>query len=94
MGDQFDQLARDAARELPRREAFKRIGGGLLGVFLAAVGLKADKPSRAETCGKLCAICCGNLDFPPRSEAYGQCIRDCHQGLGPCGPLVCPPDAV
>lgn len=92
MGDKFDQLARDAAAEMPRREAFKRIGGGLLGVFLAAVGIKADKPTKQETCGKLCAICCSNLDFPPRSEEHGQCIRDCHQGLGPCGPLLCPPD--
>ena len=92
MGVRFDKLAKDAAIDLPRREAFRRIGGGLLGVFLAAVGLKADKPTKEETCGKLCAICCSNLDFPPRSEAHGQCIRDCHQGRGPCGPLVCPPD--
>jgi len=92
MADKFDQLARDAAADLPRREAFKRIGGGLLAVFLAAIGLRADKPTKEETCGKLCAICCGNLDFPPRSKEYADCITACHEGLGPCGPLVCPPD--
>lgn len=88
MGDRFDQLAKDAAADLPRREAFRRIGGGLLGVVLASLGLAAAKDN--EQCGKLCAICCKNLDFPPRSAEHGQCIRDCHDGGGPCGPIVCP----
>ena len=87
MGDLFDKLARDAAAEMPRREAFRRIGGGLLGIVLASVGLAAR-----SDCGKLCAVCCNNLDFPPRSKEHGQCIKDCHEGRGPCGPLVCPQD--
>ncbi len=85
MGDRFDTLAKDAAAGLPRREVFRRIGGGLLGIVLAAVGLSAK-----SDCGKLCAVCCNNLDFPPRSVEHAQCITDCHDGLGPCGPLVCP----
>ena len=93
MGDRFDKLAKDAAIDLPRREAFRRVGWGLVAVFLAAVGLKADKPTKEESCGKLCAICCKNLDFPPRSQDFADCLRLCHEGLGPCGPLVCPPDA-
>jgi hypothetical protein len=85
MGDRFDKLAKDAAADLPRREVFRRIGGGLLGVVLASVGLAAKK----SDCGKLCAECCNNLDFPPRSEKHAQCIVDCHEGKGPCGPTVC-----
>ena len=93
MGDLFDKLAKDAATEMPRRQAFRRLGAGLFGVVLAAVGLSADrKTEKAETCAKLCAICCNNLDFPPRSKEHGECIRLCHEGLGPCGPLVCPPE--
>ena len=86
MGHLFDKLAQDAAADLPRREAFRRIGGGLLGVVLAAVGLSAD----SDKCGKLCSECCNNLDFPPRSKEHGDCMRDCHAGLGLCGPIVCP----
>jgi hypothetical protein len=93
VGDRFDKLAKDAATEMPRRQAFRRLGAGLLGVVLAAVGLAADKKADKEaTCAKLCAVCCSNLDFPPRSKEHGECLRLCHEGLGPCGPLVCPPE--
>lgn len=92
MGDLFDKLAKDAAADMPRRQAFRRLGAGLLGVVLAAVGLSADKKKadKEMTCAKLCAICCSNLDFPPRSKEHGECLRLCHEGLGPCGPIVCP----
>lgn len=86
MGDRFDTLAKDAAGTLPRREVFRRVGGGLLAILLASVGLAAE----SDNCGKLCAICCKAQDFPPRSPEFGQCISDCHRGEGPCGPLVCP----
>lgn len=86
MGDRFDSLAKETAANMPRRQMFRRIGGGLLGILLASVGLSADKGN----CAKLCAVCCNNLDFPPRSPEHGQCISDCHRGEGPCGPIVCP----
>ena len=85
MGKLFDQLAKDSAADMPRRQVFRTVGGGLLGIVLAAVGLAAK-----SDCGKLCAACCSNLDFPPRGQEHAQCIKDCHEGLGPCGPLVCP----
>ena len=84
MGDRFDTLAKDVAGNLPRREVLRRIGGGLLAVALAAVGLSANK----DNCAKLCAVCCNNLDFPPRGQEHGQCIRDCHAGVNLCGQLV------
>jgi len=85
MGDRFDSLARDAAGNLSRRKLFLGIGGGLLGILIASVrvGAKSD-------CGKLCAECCNNQDFPPRSNEHAQCIKDCHEGLGVCGIQVCP----
>jgi hypothetical protein len=84
VGNLFDELAKDAAGDLPRRQAFRRLGGGLLGVVLAAVGLSAD----SDNCGKACAECCKTFDFVPRSQEFADCIRDCHDGVGPCGPLV------
>ena len=85
MSDRFDALARDAAGNLPRRELFLRVGGVFLGVLLAAVKINAK-----SDCGKLCAACCHALDFPPRSQALAQCIKDCHEGRGICGVQVCP----
>jgi hypothetical protein len=98
VGDLFDKLAKDAAVDMPRRQAFRRIGGGLIGVVLAAVGLAADK----SNCGRLCAICCDQNFTPPREggdgKAHAQCIKNCHAGIGTsledgvvvCGPIECP----
>ena len=83
MGTSFDRLAKDAAADLPRREAFRRIGASLLGVVLAAVGLAADN----DKCGKACAACCSGRNFPPRSVEHGQCIKDCHDGVSSGDPL-------
>lgn len=86
MEKRFDELAKEAAGDLSRRAAFWRIGGGLLTAALASLGLTRSNGD----CGKLCAACCKNLDFPPRSHEHAQCVQDCHEGLGPCGPQVCP----
>lgn len=86
MDELFDALAKDASSKLSRRQVFGRFAAGLVTSLIAALGLaRADNP-----CGKLCAECCRNLDFPPRSPEHGKCVSDCHNGLGPCGPLVCP----
>ena len=93
MGDRFDTLAKDAAADLPRREAFRRIGGGLLAVVLAAVGLAGD--SDKDTCRKLCFICCDNNFSRPKpgkdggGKEHAQCILDCHEGVGDCWPPLC-----
>lgn len=84
MGDRFDKLAKDAGGELSRRQAFWQIGGGLLAAAVASLGLI----QAGNNCGKICAVCCNN-NIPPGSPEHGQCIRDCHQGLGLCG-AQCP----
>jgi hypothetical protein len=102
MGDRFDKLAKDAAADLPRREAFRRIGGGLLAVVLAAVGLAADNTTSASACAQFCVDCCGSNFSHPRDggvgKEYAQCIRNCHDGIatdGLCGYAdttpFCPP---
>lgn len=84
MDERFDELARDASSGLSRRQTFARVGGGLFFALLASLGLTGS----SNDCAKACAECCNSLDFPPRSPEHGACLRDCHQGLGPCGPVV------
>jgi hypothetical protein len=85
MGNLFDTLAKDAAADLPRREAFRRIAGGLLGVVLASVGLAADKDENQSACVHFCIDCCGNNFSLPRDGGvgpeYAECIRNCHAGI-------------
>ena len=65
MEEIFDNLAKDASAGLSRRQVFRRFGWGLAMAAFASVGLKAG-----NDCGKLCAECCNNLDFPPRGPDF------------------------
>ncbi|OFW08388.1 MAG: hypothetical protein A3H96_21010 [Acidobacteria bacterium RIFCSPLOWO2_02_FULL_67_36] len=92
MGDRFDKLAKDAAADLPRRQAFRLIGGGLIAVVLASLGLAADNTKSA--CVQICLDCCGTNFSHPRDggvgKEYALCIRNCHAGVatnGVCGSL-------
>jgi len=94
VGDLFDKLAKDAAADMPRRQAFRRIGGGLLSIVLAAVGLTADTTRSA--CAQFCVSCCELSFSPPRGggegKEYAECIRNCHNGIATltsAGELVC-----
>ena len=86
MDELFDSLAKDASSKLSRRQVFGRFALGLGASVIAIFGLAAPK----NPCAQLCVDCCQNLDFPPRSPEHGKCISQCHEGLGPCGPIVCP----
>lgn len=88
MADWFDALAKDSAQQLSRRQVFTRLAGGFAAAALAVVGLK--RPA-ADNCGKLCEQCCRNA-FPRGGPELGECIRQCHDGQGICGPIVCPQD--
>jgi hypothetical protein len=83
MGNLFDKLAKDAAADLPRRKVFRLIGGGLLGIVLASVGLAAKKDK--DECRKLCFIHCDeNFSQPKPGKdgdglAHAQCILACHE---------------
>ena len=88
MEELFDDLAKGASGGLSRRQVFRRFGLGLAMAAFASLRVAAS-----NDCGKLCAECCNNLDFPPRGPEHGQCLSDCHNGLGPCGPIVCPDGA-
>ena len=84
----FDGLAKDSTGGLSRRQVFARLAAGFGTAALALLGLKARD---AGNCGKLCEQCCRN-NFPHGGPELGECIRQCHQGEGICGPIVCPQD--
>jgi hypothetical protein len=49
----FDTLARDRAAGLSRREALRRLGGGVAGALLAALGLAPAAEAQARTAGQI-----------------------------------------
>ena len=80
MGNRFDELAKDLARGVSRREALRRLGGGLLGAAVAAVGLGLGKASAdGKGKGEACVDCCrAKLGGPPEGGlAFGNCVSDC-----------------
>jgi hypothetical protein len=79
----IDNLAKDSANGLSRRDVFGRIAGGF---GAALLGLFAGR--RTTDCGKLCEECCRN-NFPHGGADFGACVSSCHQGQGLCGPIVC-----
>jgi hypothetical protein len=80
----FDEWTKDLARGVSRREALRRLGGGLLGAA-AAVGLGLGKASAdGGGIGQACVDCCNAIT--PRPEPFGQCVSDCVHNGGVCGP--------
>src|SRR5947207_7998590 len=75
MEDRFDALAKAVAGGLSRREALRRLGGGLAAMLLSAVGLGTAwgaPPSRPAKCSDYC----NTLPTPQRSNCNNAC-RQC-----------------
>jgi hypothetical protein len=73
MEHQFDELAKALAEGVSRREALRRLGGGLAGVLLAFMGLgKAWSQSGSVDCGSYC-----RARFTRRSAALRTCVHSC-----------------
>jgi hypothetical protein len=87
MEHQFDELAKALAAGVSRREALRRIGGGVVGLILASLGLgKAWGQSADVDCKKFCKSA---LSSDPKSkEQVATCkasCEDCQAG----GNTVC-----
>jgi hypothetical protein len=92
MDEWFDGLAKDSARTLSRRQVIARVAGGMGAAMLAVFGIRARAAEKdKEQCGKLCVECCKN-NFPRGGPEFAECVRQCHDGEGICGPIVCPQD--
>jgi hypothetical protein len=61
MTNKFDELAKNLAQSVTRREAFKKFGFGLAGMVLACFGLasraNAGGVAGHHTCGGACTSC-------------------------------------
>jgi hypothetical protein len=77
MENRFDELAKSLADSLSRREAMSRLGGGVAGMLLAAVGL--DKAWGDTNCGKVC-----NAAFNPTAAATRAKNLRCKQTCEAC----------
>jgi hypothetical protein len=87
MENSFDQLAKDLARGVSRREALWRLGGGLATAMLASLGIgKAWSQSGGNsTCAKFCESI-----FPPGPDR-DKCKFDATKRRGicfECGPAA------
>ena len=74
MNNKFDELAKELAQSVTRRQALKKFGAGLAGMALACFGL-ANKAGAAKTCLP--------QNFPCKSDH--QCCSGICFGLAPGG---------
>jgi hypothetical protein len=93
MDHRFDDLAKALAGGMSRREAMRRMGGGLAGTLLAALGLaRGIAPAHAQGFppGECQSFCtherndCRKEGRPNCDKKFDQCIRKCPPG--PPGP--------
>jgi hypothetical protein len=91
MQQQFDELAKSLAEAVSRREALRRLGGGLAGVLLGSLGLgKAwgQNPNQSHF-GALCQDCCRDkVRAGPRMRP---CLGACEACQGDCGRVCASP---
>jgi len=94
MANQFDELSKALAAGISRREALRRIGSGLVGATLAALGL-----GKADAAPNPCSVFCSK-NFPP-GPARAACLQACRQCgadvsrvcFGATNAICCAPDS-
>jgi hypothetical protein len=72
MDNRFDELTKSLAEGVSRREALRRLGGGLAGALLASLGLAGVAQGASA---RDCSITCSN--FYPPGPARAQCNQVC-----------------
>lgn len=82
MDDWFDNLAKDSAQRLSRRQVFGRLLAGTGVAAFSVFGLrKRDAPDK--NCVQICKECC-HTNNSSGGVALGQCISACEHGEGTC----------
>ena len=82
MNDKFDELAKNLAQSVTRRQALRRFGAGLAGVVLAIVGL----PKKAEAVPKFICDCSQpyfGCERYRQKGVFSHCIKYCGACLQP-----------
>ncbi len=75
MNNLLDDVSPIVASPIPRRQAFKLLGGALGGAVLAALGLGSATRLFADNCTPLGATCC---------PSSGNCQKCCSTGSQTC----------
>jgi hypothetical protein len=90
MENRFDELAKALAGGMSRRDALRRLGGGLVGAVLASLGLgKAWGQAPFAGCVKFCRDTCGIS--PGNGGAFSQCVSSCENCWNTAGTIcACP----
>jgi hypothetical protein len=70
MNDKFDELAKDLAQSVTRRQALQRFSLGLAGFVMASIGLE-----NTAKAGHVCDCSVYGWGCPPKNKA---CIRRCN----------------
>jgi hypothetical protein len=85
MPNHFDEVAKALASNSSRREALRRLGGGLLVAFLTPLGLSkawaAPGGGRGRGCGVLCQAATG---FDPKDKASKEAFKECVEACEAC----------
>jgi hypothetical protein len=91
--ERFDDLARRLAQPRTRRGAIRVAAGGLGGLLLGAVGIRASGVEAQRGPGNPCHAWC-NANFHTRAEITA-CIAAANKGQGPCYECgaAAPPDS-
>ena len=87
----FDEIAKALASGLTRRQALRRVGGGLAGAMLASLGLGKAWGATPKNCADFCKNFVGIN--PGNGNAYGKCVSNCahcvNSGGIACGASAC-----
>src|SRR5438128_1094188 len=91
MDHMFDEVARILASPMPRRQAFRLLGGALVGGIVAALGVERAS-GRPPACSPPCGAgkqCCGNTCRPSTETCCGN--TSCRSDQQCCGGSTCRP---
>jgi Stigma-specific protein, Stig1 len=83
MAHQFDELAKALAEGVSRREALRRLGGGLVAALLASLGLDKVWADTGPGGNSGCIAFCAQA-FDSRTIQFANCVADGALGHGPC----------
>jgi len=78
MDELFDKLAKESAREISRRQAFRRFGWGVGVAVLTAFGVVRARAQGNSCVAKCCQDLCIESNTPGRSR--GECMSACQKG--------------
>src|SRR6476620_4246876 len=83
MANRFDEMSKVLASGISRREAFRRIGGGMIGATLATLGIGTAAAGPSS-----CSIFCGKDAFVS-GPFHAACLQACKKCGGDTSRVGC-----